>query len=262
MKKLLALILACVMVMALAACGGNDEPETTEAPAESTAAPTTEATEAPTTEATTAPTESVSKVMSHEEFIAAPMDSEVTVETYVQAMQGWYKDEAVVYCQSEDGGYLIYKLACTEEQYNQLVPGTKIRVTGFKAEWSGEIEITDAKNFEILEGSYIAEPLDVTELMADEAKLLEHQNEKIAVKGLTVKEINYKNDEPGDDIYLTLTLGDADYNFCVERYLTGPETEVYTTVGALNVGDVVNVEAFLYWYEGANPHITSISVMK
>ena len=257
MKKLLALILACVMVMALAACGGNDAPETTEAPAESTAAPTTEA-----PETTAAATEPAAKVMSHEEFIAAPMDSEVTVETYVQAMQGWYKDEAVVYCQSEDGGYLIYKLACTEEQYNQLVPGTKIRVTGFKSEWSGEVEITDAKNFEILDGSYIAEPLDVTELMADEAKLLEHQNEKIAVKGLTVKEISYKNDEPGDDIYLTLTLGDNDYNFCVERYLTGPETEVYTTVGELNVGDVVDVEGFLYWYEGANPHITSITVVK
>ena len=36
--------------------------------------------------------------------------------------------------------------------------------------------------------------------------------------------------------------------------------DVYTTVGALNVGDVVNVEGFLYWYEGVNPHITSITV--
>jgi len=46
----------------------------------------------------------------------------------------------------------------------------------------------------------------------------------------------------------------------VERYLTAPETEVYTTVGTLNVGDVVNVEGFLYWYEGVNTHITAISL--
>jgi len=26
------------------------------------------------------------------------------------------------------------------------------------------------------------------------------------------------------------------------------------------VGDVVNVEGYLYWYEGVNPHITAISV--
>ena len=29
---------------------------------------------------------------------------------------------------------------------------------------------------------------------------------------------------------------------------------------SLNVGDTVNVEGFLYWYEGMNPHITSITL--
>ena len=79
-------------------------------------------------------------------------------------------------------------------------------------------------------------------------------------KGMTVEASSYKNDAPGDDIYLTLGLNGASYNFCVEVYLTGTESDVYTTVGTLNVGDVVNVEGFLYWYEGVNPHITAISV--
>ena len=45
----------------------------------------------------------------------------------------------------------------------------------------------------------------------------------------------------------------------MEVYLTGTDSEVYTAVGELEVGDVVNVEGFLYWYEGVNPHITAIS---
>ena len=46
----------------------------------------------------------------------------------------------------------------------------------------------------------------------------------------------------------------------MEVYLTGTDSDVYTTVGQLNVGDTVNVEGFLYWYEGLNPHITSITL--
>ena len=77
---------------------------------------------------------------------------------------------------------------------------------------------------------------------------------------MTVEAVEYKNGEPGDDIYVTLGLNGASYSFCVEVYLTGPDTEVYQTVGTLAAGDVVDVEGFLYWYEGPNPHITAISL--
>ena len=257
MKKWIALALAAVLTMGLVACGSNDTQETTVATEATEATQTTAATEATeTTEATEA-----AVVMTHEEFVAAELDAEVTVETYVQAKQGWWKDEAVVYCQSEDGAYLIYKLPCSEEEYAQLTEGTKIRVTGFKAEFSGELEISDVSAWEIVEGeTFVAEALDVTELMSNEEELVKHQNEKIAVNGLSVKAIEYKNGEPGDDIYLTLTDGENEYSFCVEVYLTGTDSEVYQTVGELKEGDIVNVEAFLYWYEGANPHVTAISV--
>ena len=150
-------------------------------------------------------------------------------------------------------------MPCSQEEYDKLVPGTKIRVNGFKTEWSGEVEIIDA-TYEILEGEFKAEALDVTELMADQEKLIAHQNELVAVNGLTVKKVEYKNGEPGDDIYLTLALGENEYSFCVEVYLTGVESDVYKTVGELKEGDTVNVEGFLYWYEGANAHVTSITV--
>lgn len=82
------------------------------------------------------------------------------------------------------------------------------------------------------------------------------------LRGLTIENITYKNDEPGDDIYVTVGYNGASYDFCVEVYLTGTESDVYTTVGTLEVGDVVNVEGFLYWYNGVNTHITSISVVE
>ena len=36
------------------------------------------------------------------------LDSEVTVETYVQAKQSWWEDKATVYTQDKDGAYFVY----------------------------------------------------------------------------------------------------------------------------------------------------------
>jgi len=112
--------------------------------------------------------------------------------------------------------------------------------------------------FEIIEGEYIAEAFDATALLGKD-ELIDHQNKLVSFKGLTVEAVEYKNGEPGDDIYVTLSLDGNSYSFCVEMYLTGPDTEVYTTVGTLAAGDVVDVEGFLYWYQGVNPHITSVT---
>ena len=139
MKKFIAMLLVLTMVMAFAGCAGSAAPETTPA----TEAPATEApvveTEAPVQE-----TEAAVQVMTHEEFMAAELESIVTVETYVQATQSWWEDKITVYCQSEDGAYFLYELACSEEDAAKLVPGTKIRVTGDKGEWAGEVEILRA----------------------------------------------------------------------------------------------------------------------
>ena len=195
-------------------------------------------------------------VMSHADYVAAAIDDEVVVETYVQAKQSWWDNKGTFYCQSEDGAYFLYEMACSEEDYNKLVPGTKIKVTGYKAAWAGEVEIVDAA-YEILEGNYIAEAKDVTALLGTD-ELINHQNEFVAFKGLTVDAIEYKNGQPGDDIYVTVSYNGQQYSFCVEVYLTGPDTEVYKAVGELKAGDVVDVEGFLYWYEGVNTHMTSV----
>ena len=76
MKKVLALFLALAMIFALAACGKAAAPAATEAPADE--AP---ATEAPAAEAPAA--EEASGVMSYADYVAADLDSYVTIEAYV-----------------------------------------------------------------------------------------------------------------------------------------------------------------------------------
>ena len=206
------------------------------------------------------------KVMSHEEYVAADLDTEVTVETYVQATQNWWDNKITVYAQSEDGAYFIYNMPCSEEDAAKLVPGTKIRVKGFKAEWSGEVEIIDS-SFEIIDGeAFIAEPEDVTALLGKE-ELINSQNKLVAFKGMTVEAYDengaafaYKDAEgKTDDLYFKVSKDGETYGFCVEFYLCGKDTEVYKAVEALNVGDVIDLEGFLYWYNGLNPHITKIT---
>ena len=205
-------------------------------------------------------------VMGYADYTAAELEAPVCVETYVQATQSWWDGKITIYAQSQDGAYFIYNAACTEEDAAKLVPGTKIKVTGFKAEWSGEVEITDA-TIEILEGdAFIAEPQDETELLANEEELIKHQNEKVAFKGLTVAAqddgaaFNYKNAEnKTDDLYVRFEKDGATYNFCVEFYLCGNDTDVYKAVEGLQVGDVVDIEGFLYWYNGANVHMTAVT---
>jgi len=264
MKKLIAMLLALCMVLALAACGETETPETTPA-----------ATQDSTPVETTEGTEPASDVMTYADYAAAELDAAVTVECYVQATQGWWEKEGqgliTVYAQDADGAYFLYEMKCSEEDSAKLTEGTKIRVSGYKGEWSGEVEIMDG-TFEFVEDgeTFVAEPLDATALLGTE-ELINYQNQKVAFKGMTVAAANdegaaylYKWDgsgKEGDDLYFKVALGEATYTFCVESYLTGDGTDVYETVQAWNVGDVVDLQGFLYWYEGAQPHITAIEVM-
>ena len=233
MKKIISLLLVMLLAFSLVACNNNTDDDTTDIHEKSEG------------------------VMTYAEYASANINDAVVIEAFVQAKQSWWDNKATIYLQDKDGAYFVYEMAISEEDYNKLTAGTKVKVTGYKSEWSGEVEITDA-TFEILDGTYVAPVTDLTDKLADEAALLSHQNMFAAFKGLVVENISYKNGEPGDDIYLTLSKDGVNYGFCVERYLTGPETDVYKAVGALKSGDVIDVEGFLYWYNGMNPHVTSI----
>ena len=244
MKKIIALLMAGVMAFSMAACG-NSATKDVHAKSEGT--------------------------MTYAQYDAAALDSEVTIEAFVQGKQSWWQDQATIYAQDKDGAYFIYNAACSEADYAKLEKGTKIKVKGYKAEWSGEVEIVDA-SIEIMEGSWTAEAMDVTSLLGTD-DLIKHQNKFVSFKGMTVEPsvdgagneaaYLYKWDgsgQDGDDLYFNVSLNGNVYNFTVESYLCDNSTEVYKAVQALEIGQTVDMEGFLYWYEGANPHITSVKV--
>ncbi len=238
MKKLGTLLLVLVMTFTFAACGKKAD----------------------------------DAAMSHAEYMAAELDAQVVIDAYVQAKQSWWEDKATIYAQAEDGAYFIYNMVCSEADYEKLTQGTKIRVTGYKTEWSGEIEVAEGATFEILDGNYVAEATDVTALLGTD-DLIAHQNEFVSFKDMTVEASKDEagNEFPffykwnnsgaeGDDLYFNVSSNGNTYTFTIESYLCGPDTDVYKAVKALEIGQKIDMEGFLYWYDGVNPHITSVTV--
>ncbi len=252
MKKFLSLMFVFVLAIACVAC--DNTPNASDA--DNSVVDNSNVSSEAGDESVNDNSDTTVEVMTYAEYVAAELDSLVCVETYVQAKQSWWENKATFYTQNEEGAYFIYEMPCTEEEYNALTVGTKIRVTGYKIEWSGEIEISEA-TFEVLEGNYVAEPVDVTDLLGKD-ELIEKQNMLVSFTDLTIEKIEYKNGEPGDDIYVTVSKDGASYDFCVEVYLTGTDTDVYKAFADLAAGDVVDMEGFLYWYNGVNTHITSV----
>ncbi len=245
MKKILALIMASVMMLGVVGCSGGEEAADVKSEG----------------------------VMTYAEYAAAELETPVVVETYVQAKQGWWNDQATFYTQDKEGGYFLYNMPCSEEEYNKLTTGTKIKVSGHKTAWAGEVEIIDA-TYEIMDGNYIAEAMDATALLGTD-ELINHQNKLVSFKGLTVEASTdangneaaflYNWDGSGEagtdsDLYFNASINGATYTFVVEYYLCNETSVAYQAVQGLNIGDTIDLEGFLYWYEGAQPHVTSVIV--
>ena len=42
--------------------------------------------------------------------------------------------------------------------------------------------------------------------------------------------------------------------------MRGGDTDVYKAVEGLQIGDTVDIDAYLYWYEGPNAHVIGVTV--
>ena len=287
MRKVLCAILALCLAASMTACAGSGNSSTSESStSESSVAEETSSessaveensSDVSASEEETSGTDAEATVMSYDEYMAAAVDDPVTIQAYVQAKQAYYAEQetATVYLQDQDGGYFAYDMKCSQEDYDAMTEGTCIQVSGYKAEWSGEVEIMDGQLDSIVEGdTFVADALDVTDLLGTE-DLQSHQNEKVSFTGLTVAPSTDANGNEaaflynydgsgtqGDDLYFNVTVGDSEevYTFTVESYLCDRSSEVYKAVEGLQVGQTIDAEGFLYWYEGVNPHITSVTV--
>ncbi len=212
-------------------------------------------------------------VMTYAQYVDAKIDDEVVIEGYIQAKQSWWENKAVLYLADGDGAYLAYNAACTEDEYNNnLTIGTKVQVKGFKTEYHGEVEVAEGATVKVVEngGKYIAKATDVTALLGKD-ELINKMNQFVAFKGMTVEAskdadgndaaflYNWNGTgSEGNDLYFKVSVNGQTYTFTVESYLCGKDTDVYKAVQALKIGDKIDLEGFLYWYDGVNPHITSV----
>ena len=280
MKKAIVIMLTGAMMLAAVACGGGSNSNSNSTPAAETqteeakpAEETAEAVESTVQETEEAEANIAEEAISYEDYLAAATDSEVVIQGSIQGKQSYYaKDDAGtanIYLQDQNGGaYFLYQVPCTEKEYELMEKGKFLKVKGYKAEWSGEVEVIDAV-WQFEDGEYVAEAEDVTALLGTD-ELAGKQNKFVAFKGMTVEAIGdgdaaylYNWDgsgQEGDDLYFNVSVNGATYQFTVESYLCGADTDVYKAVKELKVGDVVDLEGFLYWYEGPNPHITAVTV--
>ena len=282
MRKVFSVILALCLTASLAACAGTNSTESSTASTSSTTSESSVSEVASdssvSSEETSSSTDTASgEVMSYDEYMAADLNTEVTIQAYVQAKQAWNAEDetATVYLQDQDGAYFTYGMACSEEDYGKLTEGTCIQVPGYKSEWSGEIEITDG-SFAFVDGAdtFVAEPVDVTEMLGTD-EMESYQNQKVSFKGLTVEASTDANGNEaaflynydgsgadGDDLYFNVSYNGQTYTFTVESDLCDNTTDVYKAVTNLQIGQTIDAEGFLYWYEGVNPHITSVTVVE
>ena len=277
MKKLLTLLMAVLMVMSLAACSKKEEEVTPEP-------------EAPETEVFD-PLFKDEGVMTYQEYAAAAIGDPVVIEAFVQGAQSYYNG-AKLYLSDPDGAYFVYcdgkgeDINLSMDDYAKLVPntdfsegwmgkgtGVKVMVTGIKSEWSGEVEITESTVVILDSETWNAEPIDVTKYLGT-PDLEKYMNCYVLFTGLTLEpsldaegnEVAYLynwdgSGERGSDLYFNVSYEGNTYTFTVESYLCYPDSEPYDALENLvAIGDTVEVAGFLYWYNGANPHVMEISV--
>ena len=253
LKKLFA-ISAIAGVALLASCNNGGE--------------TTTETKAPETTTTVA-----TNVLSYDEYIAAEVGSEVTIEAYITGRTTWYNNAASFYLADDNGGYYVYNLPCTEEEYASLLINKKLQVTGAKAEWKGEVEIncqtaTENGGWQLCDGEdFNPSSTNITSIAKD--VLDNYKNQSVKALGLTVTKAPYTNFEDftlepkaGADVYFEVK-DDAGNTatFVVEAYLENSQygSDVYNAVCALNVGDRIDLEGFVYYWENPQLQVTGLT---
>ena len=112
MKKLIAAFLALCLACSMAACAGGTTSESSTASTSSTSSESSVAEESVASEEPSSSDVSEASsegsdtaeatVLSHEEYMAAELDTEVTIQAYVQAKQSYYAEQGTyqgsIYC--------------------------------------------------------------------------------------------------------------------------------------------------------------------
>jgi len=282
MKKFTALMLVLVMMLCCFVACTSGKTETTTAAADDTTAAPADTTAEETEAAKVDPNAKDEGVLTFAQFMALEDGKEATIEGFVQAKYDYSTgyNNTCFYLADGDGAYYVYRWQADADvekavaAYNKINVGDKIKVTGVKASYHGEVEIKDITALEVVgEDKYVAEIIDISDKLTAE-DLINNQNKFVAVKGAEVVASTVDGKEyaslykyngtgsQGDDVYFTVKVGEKTYTYLVESDLCNKDTDVYKAAEALKVGDKIDLEGFLYWYDAGQMQVTSITASK
>ena len=246
MKKTLSLILALMMVLVLFAACGEKDPEH----------------------------------QTYEEYMATEDGKDVTILSYVQYKTPYSADykNASLYLADETGAYYVYRVNFeTQADYDAVPVGAKVLVKGLKGIWSGEHEVAEGSATVEVIGKE-TKKMAAKEIAANAtaADLEKDMNKLVAMKGAVVASSSMKDPanssatiesaflykwdgsgSQGDDIYFNIVFNGTTYNFVVETDVSNKDSDAYKAVEALKVGDKIDLEGFMYWYNGAQMQVTA-----
>ncbi len=215
-------------------------------------------------------------VLTYAQFIAAESGADIVIEGFIQAKQVYSENysNTSMYLADGDGAYFAYRVACTADEYARFEIGSKVKVTGQKGEWAGEIEVAEGCKAEVVgTDKWTADALDISSIIANTDELAKNMNKAVTAKGLEVVASTVEGDATehaflyksngtgaqGDDLYFNVKAGDQTYTFVVESDLCGSDTDAYKAIEAVKIGDKIDIGGFLYWYNAPQIQVTSVS---
>lgn len=209
--------------------------------------------------------------MTYAEYVAAELNSRVVIEGFVQATQSYWNG-ASLYIVDGEGGYFVYNgdndTNISQQEWERfglsssasagwtgiVANPLKVHVEGFKSEWAGEVEITDAVVTIVEpEEKYVAPAVEITNVAEQYAKNINN-----FVKVINCEVVVPAEPSDGKDLYFDVKCSGEVYTFCIESYLNYADSQVYNDVLGLKAGDIVSFEGFAYMYEKPQLHITKV----
>lgn len=221
------------------------------------------------------PEELESNAISYAEYLNAKDDDPVVIKGYIQAKNVFKVTDASVdenagtaslYLADRDGAYYVYGVQLKKDEYDKLEIGALVEITGTKASWKGEVEVSNP-TLRALGGK--KQTFDAKNIDDKLDKAEDYMNQLVSLKGWEVVGRGEAGDpftytwggggERGSDLYIDVKKGEQTFTFVVESDLCNENTDVYKAVEALKVGDTIDLEGFAYWYNTLQLQLTKVT---
>ena len=206
--------------------------------------------------------------MTYAEFKAAEVGAEVKIAGYIQYAEDWWDNKQTIYVIDKEGnGYFLYEVPVSELESAFVIVGSKVHVTGKKAEWKDQVEVVDITDLQIYgNDNYTHTPVDVTATLTNANAKADFANQLVKIRATLGNRgteeaplpytIEWDNsaDYGNKDIYINFSTALDNFTIIGRRYFGGTgEGSIYKTLSQLtanDIGQTFTITFFVYMYDG------------